>query len=343
MNDFIAVFLVLVAGIINGSFALPTKHMHHWRFENIWLHYGLWAFFLSPWIILFIFVPQIFEIYYASPLHLILIMLIGGFLFGAGQIGFAISMSMIGIGLAFVINIGLGTGLGFLLPLVIQHPDKIFTPFGFVTLFGTALTIFGLCFSTFAGKCRDLEQRGLLAEQALQNKHHYLIGVILALFAGLFSAGQNFSFSLTIPMQHLAATMHAGPIGAANIMWPGFLTCAFIPYVSYMLYLHFKNRSFKNYININFSKYFCFSFFMGASWFLSLIFYSKAAQLIGGLGPLVSWPLFMTMIILASNFWGWRHHEWEGCSKKVKRHMSFGLGFLILAVIVLGYSSWVHA
>ena len=110
----------------------------------------------------------------------------------------------------------------------------------------------------------------------------------------------------------------------------------------YMLFLNIKNSSFSNYVAKGTTKYYFFAILMGVCWYGSLIFYSKATQIIGALGPLVGWPLFMTLIVLTSNFWGWHSGEWTDCSRKVKHTMVIGMLCLILAVIVLGYSSVFH-
>jgi L-rhamnose-H+ transport protein len=345
MNVFFALLLILMAGVVNGSFALPTKYVTKWRFENIWLQFALWAFVILPWLVMLILVPQIFQIYAATPTHLLIVMLLGGFVFGIGQICFALALNLIGLGLGFVINLGLGIGLGFLLPLIFQHADKIMTPFGMATLAGTLLSVIGLIISNHAGILRDREKHKLqLGEEegtAIgKNSSKHTLGVILAVIAGFSSAGQNFAFSLTYSMQPLAESMGANDFGAANIIWPGFLVCGFIPYALYTLYLHNKNKSFINYRQEGTGKYHIFAIIMGLCWYSSLIFYSKASQLIGGdLGPLIGWPMFMVLIILVSSFWGWKHKEWEGCGEKPKKVMRQGLVYLILSIIVLAYSS----
>lgn len=339
MNILIALLFIFIAGVINGSFALPTKYITKWKFENIWLQYAIWAFVILPWLIIFILVPNVFDIYSTVSSHLVWVMLLGGFIFGAGQICFALALDMIGFGLGFVINLGLGISLGFLLPLVFQHFRQLFTPFGLVTLVGTTFAVVGLIISNYAGKLRDREKNKLSASHNVSDKSKYMTGVILAAIAGLSSAGQNFAFSLTYEMQQTALKMGATALGAANIMWPGFLICGFIPYAAYTLYLHYKNDSFPCYLKTDTKKYHLFAMVMGLCWYGSLIFYSKASQLIGKLGPLVGWPMFMVLIILVSSFWGWQHKEWEGCSKKSKHVMKRGLFYLIIAIIVLALSS----
>lgn len=336
-----ALIFILIAGIMSGSFALPTKHMTHWRFENIWLQYAIWAFIILPWVTILILVPQVFQVYASTPWHIVLVMIVGGFLFGAGQVGFAFAISMIGIGLTFVICLGLSTGLGFLLPLVFQHPDQILTPFGVMTLLGTLFTIIGLIVSTYAGNLRDRLRRNTLGAE-IYSKKFYLIGVLLSVVAGLFSAGQNFSFSLTTSMQSMAIQMGANQLGASMIMWPGFLVFSFMPYAGYMLYLHKKNHSFAYYKSSGSGKYLLLALAMGALWFGSLIFYSRASTLIGKLGPIVGWPLFMVLIILTSNFVGWRYKEWLGINAKIKQVIWLGIVLLILSVTILGVSAHFH-
>lgn len=342
MNIFIALILVLIGGVINGSFALPTKHVPKWKFENIWLQYAIWTFLILPWVIAYFISPQIFRVYENAPTNVLVIMAIGGVVFGVGQVFFALAMSMIGIGLAFALNLGLSIILGFLLPLVIQHPGQMFSPFGIVTLIGCIFAIIGLQLSYRAGKIHDLARRKLKSPEEVKSGR-YGLGIILAIGAGLSSAFQNFSFSFTAPMQKLALSFGVHHVGAASIMWPGFLVCGFIPYALYMLFLHNKNKSFGNYKVKGTGAYYIFAFAMGVLYYTSVMLYSKASQLIGSLGPLVGWPLFMALIVLTSNFWGWRSGEWEGCSVKVKRTILSGLSFIVLAIIVLGYSSAFHA
>ena len=144
MNIVIALICTLVAGVANGSFALPTKNIKQWNFENIWLNYAFWSFLIIPWVIIYLLAPHVGSVYHQVPAHLIWILVIGGILFGVGQVCFAEALKMIGLGLGFVINIGLGTGLGFFLPLVIFNPGKLFTLFGLVTLIAIIFIIDGI-------------------------------------------------------------------------------------------------------------------------------------------------------------------------------------------------------
>lgn len=323
------------AGIMNGSFALPTKHIKTWNFENIWLNYSIWSFLILPWLTIFILDPVLFDVYKTMPMNTLLTLLIGGFLFGIGQVCFALALRTIGLGLGFVINIGLGTGLGSLLPLLTLNADSLFTPAGIVTMAGIGLILFGLLLSYSAGSQRDK------ASQTISTKktNGYQLGVLLSILAGLFSAGQNYTFALTHNMNQLALQAGADPLSASIIIWPPFLTCSLIPYMIYMLYLHKKNDSFQRYRESGLFKNNLLGIVMAFFWFGSLAIYSKASLMIGELGPVIAWPLFMVLIILTSNFWSWRHKEWDGCSKAIKHRMVASILSLVSAVIVLTYSA----
>jgi len=336
MPIFAALLCIFIGGVINGSFALPSKKIQQWQFENIWLNYAVWALLLLPWISILTLAPNVWPVYQNIPGHLWWALLIGGALFGIGQVCFAQSLTMIGFGLGFVINIGLGTGLGFLLPLVALHPEKILTPFGYATLIGIVFIIAGLLISYRAGKQRDEYRKGTQPDAP---PSQYQTGVLLAVGAGICSAIQNFTFASTSSLQTMA--LHAGlkHLAAAMIIWPVFLTFSFIPYVIYMLYLHRKNNSFTHYQGARNGFNSLLTLIMGLCWYCSLVLYSQASLLIGGLGPVVGWPLFMVLIILVSNFWGWRHHEWSHVTDRIKHQALSAIGLLIFAVAVLAYSA----
>lgn len=327
---------IFMSGIFNGSFALPTKNIQQWNFENVWLNYAVWTFLVLPWVGIFVLAPQVWPLYQNLPASMLGILIIGGLLFGVGQVCFAQSLKMIGLGLGFVINIGLGTALGFLLPLVVLHPEKIFTPFGYSTLAGIILIMIGLLVSYRAGNQRD---RYVKKTQISDAPSQYQLGVVLAIIAGFCSAIQNFTFASTSHIQTLALDAGMSHLASAMIIWPVFLSFAFIPYAIYMLNLHRKNNSFRNYRAPR-SGFNCFlSLIMGLCWYGSLVLYSQASLLIGGLGPIIGWPLFMVLIILVSNFWGWQHKEWSQASLAIKHQALGAIGLLILAVIVLAYSA----
>ncbi len=339
MTTILALSLIFLAGILNGSFALPTKYITRWKFEHIWLNFSFWGFVIVPWLIMLYLVPQILQIYTRITPFLLLVIMAGGLFYGAGQVCFAFALDIIGIGLGFAINLGVGIILGFAMPLIIQHPDKVFTKFGLLIAIGAMLTVAGLVLASRAGKLRDQYKLKNVIAKIVNNKKSNFLGIMFAVMSGISSASQNFVFSYTHSVQDLAITLGATSFAAANVLWPLYLLFGFIPYASYMFYLHYKHGSFNAYHQRHTVRYCLFTMLMGILTCCSLFLYAKASQLIGALGPVIGWPIFMVVVIIVSSLWGWRFNEWQDCGAKAKSSMGLALVLFILAVIVLGYSS----
>jgi L-rhamnose-H+ transport protein len=325
------------AGITNGSFAVPSKHIKTWNFENIWMNYAIWAFLILPWATIFMLDARVGDVYQNIPSHMWLILLGGGFLFGVGQVCFALALRTIGISLGFVINIGLAAGLGSLFPLFSLGSNYAYSSAGLLTITSVALIVVGLLFSYSAGRARD---RLLHAQQSIVvKKGIYRFNVFLAILAGIISAGQNITFSATQPLQQMASAQGIDPLAISILIWPPFLTCSLIPYAMYMIYLHKKNNSFKLYGNADFARNTLLGVVMAICWFSSLAVYSKASLMIGKLGPIIAWPLFMVLIIMTSHAFGRRHQEWQGCSRSIHARANLSVFCLIFAVILLACSA----
>ncbi len=330
----VAFLLVVLAGIINGSFALFIKFMKSWRFENIWLGYAIVAFLIAPFLIACLVNPATTIAWQAVSLSLKCLIILGGLAFGVGQVCFAFAMTRIGIGLGFLLNIGIGTILGSLFPLFAQYRDQLMTTSSGLTILACLLIVVGLLVCYKAGHRREQEQ----GHEMKISFRPYVIGVVAACVAGLFSGVQNIMFALIEPIKNLALQQGYSQLAASLVGWPLFLLFAFIPYAGYMIYWGIKNESFSLYVTKPKPHYYLYAILMGFFWYGSLVLYSQSAQKIGELGAIVGWPLFMVLIILTSNFWGWFKKEWKNCSFFVMRQLLIGIILFLVAVVFLGTS-----
>jgi L-rhamnose-H+ transport protein len=66
------------------------------------------------------------------------------------------------------------------------------------------------------------------------------------------------------------------------------------------------------------------------------VLYGSAAGILGPLGPVIGWPVYMSAMILAANFWGWLTGEWKNVSGRPVLLMFAGIGIQILAMVLLG-------
>ena len=339
-----ALVMVLIAGLINGSFAAPMKYMTKWREENIWLAFSPLGFLLLPWLTIEIMAPNTCEVIGAIPPKLLWTMIMGGIGFGLGQIAFALSFRYIGIGLAFVINISMGTAGSALIP-ILWHKGIWGTPYSYAQLIGIIIFIAAVIIGAAAGAARDKNKKGKQTEKRdiHQIKPGMLVlGVILAVLAGAGSVSQGVTYIWANPtVSELAANQFGvGKLASGVIAWVIIFSSAWIPYALYFLILNIKNKSFHNYGASGSGKYWFWLVFMGIGYWGSLVFFSKASEAIGGsLAPTIAWPLFMVFIILTSNFWSWKSHEWEGAGSKAIKTMWASLVLFIAAIVVFSYSS----
>ena len=77
---------------------------------------------------------------------------------------------------------------------------------------------------------------------------------------------------------------------------------------------------------------------MGCCWMGSLWVYGAATARMAEMGPILGWPLFMSIIIITSNAWGFLTGEWKGAGSKAVGTMLTGILFLILGFCTLAYA-----
>src|SRR6266446_4096230 len=59
---------VLLAGVLQGLFAVPMKFAPRWNYENIWLIYSLTGMVVLPWMLTTATVPHLVEVYSLTPM-----------------------------------------------------------------------------------------------------------------------------------------------------------------------------------------------------------------------------------------------------------------------------------
>ena len=336
LSTTLATSIFISAGILNGTYPVLSRKMPNWRFENIWFVFAIFCFVVLPWSILLLTDPNALLVYQNMSSHTGLLIFIFGVLFGIGQITLPIAFNLIGFGLSFLFNIGISTTLGGLVPIAILYPQQLFDAKIVFIIIASMIAIVGLILAYLAGIYRDKHAKPIShPRNTTTYQGLFGLGVILASITGLVSIGQNYSFLATQELQQIALQQHLTVLNANTIMWPLFFSFSFIPIALFMLYLNIKHQSFDNFRHKQSKKYFLYCFIMAAFWYLSMILYSEGVLEMGRTGALFGWPLFTTMIVLTSNFWGWLGGEWRDGNKHSKILWLSGISLLTLAIIIL--------
>jgi len=74
---------------------------------------------------------------------------------------------------------------------------------------------------------------------------------------------------------------------------------------------------------------------MAVLWFGSSVLYGIATAFLGDLGPVVGWPLFMSLIVIVASVLGVWTGEWRNVGLRALRVQSLAVLILVCAVVVL--------
>jgi L-rhamnose-H+ transport protein len=337
---FLGSVLSIVAGVLNGSFATPTKYVRKWRWENIWAVWAVVAMFILPWALAFATIPHALLLFETTPASQWCLLALFGVGFGLAQVFFGLGIAAVGIALNFAIAIGISTTFGSVLPFLSQHADKTFTREGYFFFLGVILMLVGIVLSAIAGSEKEKQLRLDAPKSAdgATKRMSFAAGLTLCVLAGLGSPLGNFGLAFCTPTVNRAVELGASLTNKYNVIWAPLYTASLVPYLIYCIYLWRKNRSFHLFGASGTGVYWLFGVVMACLWMGSSAVYGIAASRIGDMGPVLGWPLFMSVIIITSSAWGFLTGEWKGAGRNAARAMMVAIVFLIVGFVTLAYS-----
>ncbi|MGB6482467.1 MAG: L-rhamnose/proton symporter RhaT [Candidatus Acidiferrales bacterium] len=336
MNSAVAgIFLLVIAGIMNGSFTLPMKFTRQWAWENTWLVWTIGALVIFPPAMTFLTVPHLHAVYATVPAMVIVTVAACGAGWGISQVFFGLAVESVGIALAFSIILGISAAVGGLFPLIRYHPAQIFTGVGLDVLVGVALVILGVGICAKAGHKREV----VLGQAVDSNKASLMRGLIYCIISGVGSALVNIGFTSGPQLIGAAEQSGAATQWAPNAVWLPLMMAGGIPNLIYCIYLLRKNRTGNHFSRRGTGSYYILAGIMGVFWFGSTLIYGIAAGKMGSLGTAVGWPLFMSLIVITASIWGVLTGEWRSAGRRPLQIMYGGVAMLILAIVVLSRAS----
>ena len=336
----LGVILAILAGVINGSFPAPIKYAKVWKWENIWSVWAVFGMVVFPWLVVFLTIPDPWDVYYGVALKSLLLTMSFGVGFGLAQIFFGLGIAAIGMALNFAIAIGLSTVLGSLVPLLAHQRDRIFTRQGAAIFFGLLLMLAGIVGCALAGKMKEtyLRARHPRPRESAAVAMSFAAGLSLCILAGLGSPLTNFGYAFGTPLLARAAAQGVSPSSQANVIWAPLNTSAFIPYIFYCIHLWQKNKTAPLFLAPGTASNWVLGAAMGLMWFASTVIYGAVLARLGEMGPVLGWPLFMSAIIVASYVWGLATAEWKGAGRRALNTMLGSILLLILGFATLAYA-----
>jgi len=326
--------LLIVAGVMNASFALPMKFVRSWAWENTWLLWSIFALLVLPSTLALTTIPSFGTLLQANG-SVVLLVALAGAAWGVAQVLFGLALDKIGIALTFSIVLGLSAAMGSLIPLVHLHADRLFTHAGLMSLTGIALVLAGVAASAVAGRIRDRgKQTGSTKSGAMG------IGLLMAITSGVCASMMNVGFAYGAPLATAASANGANSLWTTDAVWVPLMAGGAVPNLLYCIYLLVKRKTAANYTAPSLARNLPLTFVMGVLWFGSSILYGIATVFLGDLGPVVGWPLFMSLIVIVATLLGMWTGEWRGAAKNAFRVQGLAVLILIAAVVMLSRASF---
>lgn len=323
--------LVCLSGTMAGLFLMPSKFMKVYRFENYWLVQSLIGCVLVPWLLAYAVLPDLPAFLASLSWRQALTPGLFALSWGVASMLSGLSVARIGLSLTYALVIGMGAVAGVLVPLLFFNPSSLFAPSGQFILGGIAIMLTGLLVVTRAGRIR--EQPAHFDAESGKGRAFWL-GIAMATFAGLLSAGLNFSFAFSGDI--IAAAEQAGASGpsATYPVWALALLGGMVPNAGYSSFKLSRNRTWALY-PIGFPRELFLAILMGVLFVGSTAIYGLGASMLGPLGTSAGWGIMQTVQIVAGNASGFLTGEWKDAEARARRLLFVGLGLLVLASAIM--------
>ncbi|HEV2465515.1 MAG TPA: L-rhamnose/proton symporter RhaT [Acidobacteriaceae bacterium] len=327
------ILILILAGVMNASFTLPMKYAHRWAWENTWLAWSIFALLVLPVAVTLGTVPHLGAVYHATSSAILLDVILFGAGWGVAQVFFGLAVDVIGIALTFSLVLGTSAAVGTLVPLVRLHPERLNTPAGHAVLVGVAIVIAGVIVCAVAGKRREMA-----SPQQAGARKNATVGLVLAILCGFGAAFVNFGLAFGAPLMRMAQLQGAGALNATNAIWMPLMLAGAVPNVLYCLWLLRKNRTGAKF-GAGRVGHWLLALAMAIFWFGSTILYGLSTIKLGAWGPILGWPVFMSLIVITASLLGMLTGEWKHSGAAPLRIQWTGVGLLVAAVFILANAS----
>jgi L-rhamnose-H+ transport protein len=338
-NGVIGISLVLAAGLMQGTFMLPTKYTKEWNWENTWLSFSVSAYLLFPWAIAVLTVPQLREILSETSHATFLRTFLFGIGWGLGALTFGLGIDYLGLALGFAIILGLTSSIGTLVPLLVLSWASVSSAQRALILAGVVVMLAGIGICAWAGKLKEGAVRIHPQAPASSAKKSYALGLLFCILSGILSSCGNLGFAFGSEMTSVATRLGT-PIQYASIpFWAVIILPLFVCNAAFSLYLLVRKHSFAKFGLPGTNRYHLLTASMGVMWLGGMIIYGVGATELGNIGPSIGWAILMSLIVIVANLWGLLTGEWRGTGRRPVGTMSAGLVLLLVAIFLIGLSN----
>ncbi len=328
--------VTLVAGLLGGSVFAPLKLLRSWKFEKSWALYSVCAYLIMPWLVAMATIPHLFNIYSRVSSRTAIICAACGLGWGIAVVLVGLSVKLVGLSLATAIIYGSSIAVGSLGPVLISSPGRLFTNQGVLLILADLGIILGVLLCIYAGSKRGAPRQleGNIVQPASSHRD-FIRGLVASIFAAILSSLFNIALAYGGEFNRLSVLAGAGPLNATNALWAFTVSFGYIPNVLVTIVTFTRNGLWSD-LSRGPISHWIGPPIMGVAWIGGTVLYGAGAELLGNLGPVIGWPVYMSMAITTGVFWGWITGEWKHAPQSALRLLTAGLLFQLVCIAALG-------
>jgi len=335
MDAIIGIAWTILGAVFLGTFALPSKYVKNYAWENTWGAFFFFAMLVVPVGFACVTVNGLWDGYADVAWATILWVMGLGFLWGCGFCCWGYGLSMVGLSLGYALTMGTMALVGSMVPFFLGSAEMALTTPGMLVLGGILICIVGVGINGYAGMQREKSETTSEAEGG-PKKQTMLLGLLVCVVAGVLSSGLNIAFHVGKKIADVSQTDFGNPEWLKGMaVWNLIFLGGFISSVAFSIIQLCKNKTWSRFRVEGSVRNVVLAVLMAVGHFLCIFFYGLGTWKLGALGTSVGFAIFQSGSLIIGNGLGFLTGEWTGASSRSKRSLFVGLTTLILGIVVV--------
>lgn len=297
------IFWHLIGAASAACFYAPFKKVKKWSWETMWSVGGIVSWIILPWAISALLLPDFWAYYSSFSLSTLLPVFLFGAMWGIGNINYGLTMRYLGMSMGIGIAIGITLIVGTLMTPIINGN-------------------FDVLINTEGGRMT-------------------LLGVLVAVMCGIFSAGMSFAMNAAKPMHEAAAALGVDPLYVALPSYVIIMGGGAIINLGFCFIRLAKVKDLSLKADFSLAKPLIIhnvllSALGGLMWYLQFFFYAWGHARIPAQYDYISWMLHMSFYVLCGGIVGLVLKEWNNAGRRPVTVLSLGCVVIIVAANIVG-------
>ena len=342
MDNIVGIGFAMLGAVFLGTFALPSKYIKNFEWENTWGSFFLFAMLIVPVGFAMLTVKGLWAGYADVSWGIIFGVMGLSFLWGCGFCCWGYGLSMLGLSIGYSLTMGTMALVGSMVPFlmtVLEGKELALSGGNMVVLGGILVCILGVAINGIAGAKREKSQAAAKAEEQAGPKKNAILGIFVCILAGVLSSGLNIGYHIGSNWGNIAKISEEqfkNPAWMASLsVWTLVFLGGAISSVAFSLILLCKNKTWGRFGAAASGRNLLFTFIMAVGHFACIFFYGIGSWKLGALGTSVGFAIFQSGSLLLGNGLGLFTGEWKGSSSKSRTWLAIGLAVLIGGIVVL--------